>query len=590
MTELRLAPELALPIDYITKTCAILAQRRKGKTYTASVLAEELVEANLPFVALDPTGAWHGLRSSADGTAPGLPVVILGGKHGDVPLERTGGRLVADLVVDHPGWYVIDFSHFESGAAERLFATDFAERLYRRKGEAGKDFPLHLFVDEADRFVPQRVGGGRGDARETDQRLLGAFEAIVRRGGLRGLGTTLISQRAAVVNKNVLEQIDILIALRIVGPNDRAAIDDYLKSDADGETRSVMMGSLSSLDLGEAWVWEPGAEPPLFDRVHVRARRTFNSSATPKAGEARVEPSAFASVDLDAVRAEMADTIIRATRDDPKVLHARIAELERELKRLAEQPPETVVDVQVQQVAVPYFPESILEEVDEIGRRVTMIHEIAAAMRSAGEPPPPEVPAPNPIPERRPRRPEYDDLLPVSKATERTLQEAIATGGQTPPLKKAEKSILSVLAQFSAGRTRQQIAVLTGYSLGSGNFGNALSSLRTRGYINKGGEPVLITDEGLGAIAGQYVSVPSGPELMNFWLAKLTKAQKSILTVLVTEWPKSLSRDELAELTGYSAPSGNFGNALSGLRTLELITRGAEIQADDTLAREVRGI
>ena len=116
---LHLAEDLTLPIDFVTKTAAILAQRRKGKTYTASVIAEELVASKLPFVALDPTGAWYGLRASADGKSEGLPVVVLGGQHGDVPLERTGGRLIADLVVEEPGYYVIDFSLFESGEAER---------------------------------------------------------------------------------------------------------------------------------------------------------------------------------------------------------------------------------------------------------------------------------------------------------------------------------------------------------------------------------------------------------------------------------------------------------------------------------------
>src|SRR5437899_680610 len=96
---LRISGDLVLPLNFVTKTAAILAQRRKGKTYTASVIAEEMVAAKQPFVALDPTGAWYGLRASADGKHEGLPVVILGGQHGDVPLERTGGRLIADLVV-----------------------------------------------------------------------------------------------------------------------------------------------------------------------------------------------------------------------------------------------------------------------------------------------------------------------------------------------------------------------------------------------------------------------------------------------------------------------------------------------------------
>jgi len=115
---LRISQDLALSPDFATKTAGILAQRRKGKSYTASVIAEEMVAAGIPFVALDPTGAWWGLRAGADGKGAGLSVVILGGQHGDLPLERGAGRFVADLVVEHPGFYVIDFSLFPSAAAE----------------------------------------------------------------------------------------------------------------------------------------------------------------------------------------------------------------------------------------------------------------------------------------------------------------------------------------------------------------------------------------------------------------------------------------------------------------------------------------
>lgn len=54
---LRISEQLALPADFATKSAAILAQRRKGKSYTAAVIAEECVATEIPFVILDPTGA-----------------------------------------------------------------------------------------------------------------------------------------------------------------------------------------------------------------------------------------------------------------------------------------------------------------------------------------------------------------------------------------------------------------------------------------------------------------------------------------------------------------------------------------------------
>lgn len=176
MKTLKISQDIHFPLDFVTQTATILAKRRVGKTYTASVIAEEMIKAGLPFVALDPTGAWWGLRASADGKAEGFPVVIIGGEHGDVPLEASAGKVIADLVVDHPGWYIIDFSQTESDAEQERFATDFAVRLYRRK--ADKRDPLHLFVDEADMFAPQQPFPNQ-------KRMLGAFEALNRRGGIR---------------------------------------------------------------------------------------------------------------------------------------------------------------------------------------------------------------------------------------------------------------------------------------------------------------------------------------------------------------------------------------------------------------------
>jgi hypothetical protein len=586
MKKLNISDTVALTDDYVTKTVAILAQRRVGKTYTASVIAEEMVAAKIPFVGLDPTGAWYGLRSSADGKKPGLPVVILGGQHGDVPLERGAGKFIADLVLDYPGWYVIDFSLFESGAAERQFATDFAERLYRRKGQPNMDFAMHLFVDECDRFIPQRVGGGRGEARETDQRLLGAFESIVRRGGIRGLGTTLISQRAAVVNKNVLEQIDMLIALRVVGPNDRRAIEDYLKSDADDEQRKVLMGSLSSLGLGEAWVWEPGGDPSLFDRVQIRERHTFNSSATPKPGQKRVEPSKFAAVDLSAVKDQMAEAIQRAEANDPKALQKRIAELEKQLAAKPAVMSKPQIVTERIEVPVPFIPEGLLDDLlAEVQKglegasvllsghvkRVVSSHVLDARLDGESKSP------------KAPKRAVISAPTPSIATTERAGK---SNDDLPTQMGKAERSILSVLAQFADGRTRSQVATLSGYSAKSSSFGNALSRLRTLGYINKSGEPIRATNEGIDAIAGQYEPLPTGRALLDHWNSKLGKAERIILGVAIEAWPASLSREEVARLSGYSETSSSFGNALSKLRTLELISGRGEILAEDTLARE----
>lgn len=62
-----LADDFILPLDAATATFGILGKKGRGKTHTAAVVTEGLIKAGVPTTVLDPTGAWYGLRSSADG-------------------------------------------------------------------------------------------------------------------------------------------------------------------------------------------------------------------------------------------------------------------------------------------------------------------------------------------------------------------------------------------------------------------------------------------------------------------------------------------------------------------------------------------
>jgi len=178
---LQLGPGLTLPIEAVTQTFAIVAMRGAGKTYLAKVLVESMLAASLRVCVLDPLGVFWGLRSSADGRHPGEPVVIFGGDHADVPLEHTAGELLADLVVDEQLAAVLDLSAM-SKKEGRIFVATFAERLYRRNRSA-----LHLVLDEADTYVPQR------SAPDT-ARCAAAIDDIARRGRVRGLGLTMTTR------------------------------------------------------------------------------------------------------------------------------------------------------------------------------------------------------------------------------------------------------------------------------------------------------------------------------------------------------------------------------------------------------------
>jgi DNA helicase HerA-like ATPase len=84
-----------------------------------------------------------------------------------------------------------------------------------------------LLIDEADAIAPQKP-------QENEARMLGAAEDIVRRGGQRGLGCMLITQRSAVLNKNVLTQVEMIVALRTIAPQDLKAMDAWIEVHGEG--------------------------------------------------------------------------------------------------------------------------------------------------------------------------------------------------------------------------------------------------------------------------------------------------------------------------------------------------------------------
>ena len=61
-----------------------------------------------------------------------------------------------------------------------------------------------------------------------DERMLGAFEDLVRLGRNYGIGVSLISQRPQSVNKEVLNMTECLFVLQVNGAQERKALTDWI--------------------------------------------------------------------------------------------------------------------------------------------------------------------------------------------------------------------------------------------------------------------------------------------------------------------------------------------------------------------------
>jgi hypothetical protein len=582
---LRLATHLSFPLELVTESVGILAKRRAGKSTTARRLAEQLHHARQQVVIADPKGDWWGLRFARDGKAPGLPFIVLGGEHGDVPLEVGAGELVAKLVVTERVSVVLDLSKFRKGEVA-TFMTAFMETLYRLKAQEQFRTPMMLIIDEADAIAPQKPMRG-------EERMLGAAEDLVRRGGQRGIGVTMITQRSAVLNKNVLTQIGILVVLRTIAPQDLAAMDAWIDVHGTVEQRRQLMASLPSLPTGEGWVWAPGWPDAagIFQRSAFLLPETFDSSATPKAGEKRVQPKNPADVDLEAFRREMTATIERAKQADPKELRKEVASLRAQLtvaQRKLQTPAAAGVTRAEKRVDVPVLKdgqlarlEKVVDRLGQFGERtvrlgqdvVTVSREITTALAKLHTPANGHA---RPVSPRAPAAPTR--AAPPRAAPPRP---PAAEAGEFRP-SAAQQRILNGLAWLEAigvaAGDRAQVALLARAKPTGGYYNNQVSQLRTQGLLDYPREGTLaLTDVGRPFAVLEHVPQTSH-ELQQQVFGMVSGLQRRILEHLVRAYPASIDREDLAAAVGADAGGGYFNNQVSALRTLGVLDYPAKGQ------------
>jgi len=282
-----------LPLAALDDRLAIVGTSGSGKTYAAKGLAERLMEGGGRLCIVDPLGVWWGLRLAVDGQAPSpYPVVVFGGRHADVALDPGMGTALGTLVGTRALACVVDVSDLGSAAVRRSFMTAFTAALYEANTE-----PLHLVLDEADLWAPQRAQPGGHE-------LLGRVEEIVRRGRVRGFVPWLITQRPAVLQKDVLSQADILVSMKLTASQDRDAVGRWIEGQADRAEGRRILGALPRLARGEGWVWAPA--DGVLARVAFPRIRTLDSSQTPRPEVPASTPRALAAVDLSALRAALA--------------------------------------------------------------------------------------------------------------------------------------------------------------------------------------------------------------------------------------------------------------------------------------------
>lgn len=534
-----------IPDAALASHLAILGKTGAGKSYAARSTVERVLARGERACIVDPTGVWWGLRLAEDGKRSSrFPVVIAGGRHGDLPLAAEHGAALAKVVGTTATPMILDTSSLTVGERTRLF-TAFAEALI-----VENTGPLHLVLDEAHLFAPQtRVPDPQSAM------MVHAANSLVALGRARGLRVALLTQRPAKLHKDSLTQVETLVAMRLVAPQDRRAVEEWIGDQADKKRGAEIIASLPGLPRGEAWVWAP--DQGVLARAAFPRIVTFDSMQPAAQGARDLPP-----IDVAAIRSAMSNASPRPVETSKKV---------RSIETFA-----TDIVAAEQRGYARGLEEGRAEGRTEGERwaRAAMARlpsVVADALRTVAG----ELEA---APEPRQSR-----VTPVLASRARLAPAARATDGAAEI--GAERKPLAALASVHpAGMTEAQWAVAAGFKRSGGTWTTYRSRLRTAGRIEQGDDGRwFATEAGLQALGSAPHAMPApGPELVDFWASRIPGAGP-MLRHLAGIYPRALARDALAEALGLAASGRTFGTYLSRLRSADLVVGRDTVRAADFL-------
>jgi uncharacterized protein len=549
-------PPLEIPLRaYATQANAILGLRGSGKSTGAGSLAEQMMDAGIPILVLDPIGIWRNLKMPGSGQgARGYPVVVAAVENGDLPLSvRAIPEIVKAALAARVSLVVDLFSANLSKSDWRKIVMQCCAILLHENHQYGL---RHLFLEEAGEFVMQRIQPGQGEC-------YSEVEKLTRMGGNKSIGVTLINPRAESVNKEVLELCDCVMMLRQKGRNSVANLEKWINF-SDPESSKRIVQSMSKLTPGQCWVWPQDQDAATLCQFKLKTsfhpdRKNPQHVASGKPADVR-QFVAELSQSLDKVLTE-------AKENDPAELKKRIKELERTISSQSSQ-------TKTVEVRVPAFAP---EEIKTIETARSEFWDLAARFDSANRRMNSVVNAIDRATEAVRNRPG----LPPNRNSATTIKPdkpagAPRTSQNNGQMRGGLRRMMIALAQ-RPGLNKSQLGVRAGLSSRSGTFGTYLGSLRGHGWIEGSGDDLRLTDAGFAAL-GKLDPLPEGKALYEYWLSELGNSGAArMLSALYAAHPRRLSKQELGEAADISHTSGTFGTYLGTLRRLELIEGRSEL-------------
>jgi hypothetical protein len=558
--------ELELPALVDTRLL-IQSNSGGGKSWLLRLIAER---AGIQTIVLDNEGEFASLREAVD--------VLLVGASGELPANPRHAALLARRLLEYKVSAVIDLYELKLGERRR-FVRLFLDSLIHLPRDLWQ--PTLVILDEAHIYCPER---GSGEAESTE-----AVISLMSQGRKRGYAGIIATQRLSKLHKDAAAEANNVIIGRTWLDADQARAGDAL-----GLSKADRI-KLRDVDQGEFYAFGPAFKASGVVRFRSERVRTTH----PRPGQRHLLTAPAPSQAIRGVLGKFADLPQEADEEMRSLDEARrrVTELERQIKVLKVTKPAPQIDRAAIENAVKASIEreraAWLRELEQHRARFRQMAAAAASTEQAFQKLKVLVDEGQRDPASAPAAVATADLSlnhrseSAAKAASKRNAAALSFDG---PLKlsSGERRILTSLAQYPHGRSKVQVAVLTGYAATGGGFNNYLGAMRSRGLIEGDGDRLTITDAGIQAL-DSWEPLPTGSALVDYWRGRLGKAERLILETLTQSYPEALTKEEVAAKAGYEPNGGGFNNALGRLRTLELVQGRGEIRASDNLFHGATG-
>ena len=291
-----------LPIvDILTGRGFITGKSGSGKSNSASVVAEKLLDRGYSLLCVDIDGEYYGLKEEYEILHVGAD------EECDLQVSVEHAEKLASLALEQGVPILLDVSSFLDERDARELLKEVAKHLFAKEKKLKQ--PFLMLVEEVHEYIPE--GGGMDEC----GRML---VKVGKRGRKHGLGIIGISQRPADVKKDFITQCDWLLWHRLTWSNDTKVAGRILGT----EYRQ----RVEELDDGECFMMSDFSES--LTQVQMERKQTFDAGATPGLDD-------FERPELKSVSADLVGEVESITEREQQ-RESRVQELELELKKKKE--------------------------------------------------------------------------------------------------------------------------------------------------------------------------------------------------------------------------------------------------------------